>query len=259
MNYETIIVRKKGRVAILTLNRPEKENRVNFTMVNEMKQAFESLASDDEVRALVINGAGTDFCCGWDGLAEFRGKNAYEILSFVEAACDMQRLIQDFPKPTIAATHGQALSSGAAIAFMADITIMADNARIGFVSINFGLSCLVYIHDLRQVVGAKKALDLIMTGRLLNAEQAEKIGLVTSVVPKEKVLESAMETAAELANKSPLSVAFTKQANSAVRDMDITDATKFLNRHITLLTCTEDGKEALEAKVKGRIPRWKGY
>ena len=259
MNYKTIIVKKKERVAILTLNRPEQENRLNFEMVNEMKQALEALAKDDEVRALVINGAGEDFSCGWDASQEIMGRNAYEILSFVEAACDMQKMIQDFTKATVAATHGRAVSSGAAIASMADITIMADDATMGFVSINFGLSCLVYIHHLKQIVGSKKALDLILTGRLLNAEQAERIGLVTSVVPREKTLESAMEKATEMASKSPLAVAFTKQANSAVRDMDITDATNFLNRHITLLGCTEDGKEAMKARVEGRDPQWKGY
>jgi enoyl-CoA hydratase/carnithine racemase len=258
MNYETIIVKKKGRVAIFTLNRPEQENRLNFTMVNEMNHALEALVRDDEVGALVINGAGGDFSCGWDASEEIMGRNAFEMLSFVEAACDMQRLMQDFPKPTVVAAHGRAVSSGAAIASMADITIMADDATMGFVSINFGLSCLVYIHHLRQIVGAKKALDLILTGRLLNAEQAERIGLVTRVVPKEKVLDSAMETATELASKSPLAVAFTKQANSAVRDMDITDATHYLNKHITLLACTEDGQEALKARVEGRTPQWKG-
>ena len=107
-------------------------------------------------------------------------------------------------------------------------------------------------------MGAKKALDRILTGRLLNAEQAERIGLVTRVVPKEKVIESAMETGTELASKSSLAVAFTKHANSAVRDMDITDATNYLNRHITLLACTEDGQEALKARVAGRTPQWKG-
>lgn len=99
---------------------------------------------------------------------------------------------------------------------------------------------------------------MILTGRELNGEEAERIGLVTRVVPREKVLVSAMEVARELAAKSPLAVTFTKQANAAVRDMTISDAKKCLNEHFTKLAVSENGQEALKAKFSGRTPKWKG-
>ena len=258
MDYETIIVKKEGNVAILTLNRPERENRMNFRMVNEISHVLEALAKDNKVRALVIEGAGEDFCCGWDSLEDILNKSALEILRFVEAAGESERMLLDFPKPTVALAHGKTVASGAVIAAMADITIMAEDAKMGFVGITGGLSCMVAIQYIRQIVGAKRALELMITGRLLSGEEAERLGLVTRVVPREQLFETAMEVAGELASKSPLAVAFTKWANSAVRDMLISEATKYLNEHFTLLASSEDGQEALRARVTGHTPQWKG-
>jgi enoyl-CoA hydratase/carnithine racemase len=257
MDYETITIMKQDNIAILTFNRPNLGNRMNLRMVNEMSHALRALADDDEVRALMVNGAGGDFCCGWDSVEEMLNKSALEIHKFVEAAGDSEKMFLDFPKPTVVAAHGQTVASGAVIAAMADVTIMADDAEIGFIAINAGLSCMVAMQYIRQIVGAKKAIELMITGRLIGGEEAEKIGLVTKVVPREKLFETAVEIAKELANKSPLAVAFTKRANAAVRDMHISEATKYLNEHFTLLAASEDGQEALRARVTGQIPRWK--
>ena len=113
MTYETIIVKKEGSIAILTLNRPDKENRINSKMVTEMNDALKTLSEDDGVRALVINAAGEDFCCGWDPLEEILDKSALEILNFAQAATATQKLIHDFIKPTVVAVHGRAVATGA--------------------------------------------------------------------------------------------------------------------------------------------------
>ena len=229
MNYETIKVKRKDNVGIITFNRTEKENRINYKMVNEMSEALRELGEDEGVRALVINAEGKDFCCGWDPMEEILDKSALDIIDFARAATAMQKKIYDFIKPVVIAVHGRAVATGAEIAAIGDITIMADDAEIGFVAINAGLSCLPYIHDLRQIVGAKKALELILTGRILSGKEAERIGLVTKIVPRTKLLDSALQAASELANKSPLAVAFTKRANAAIRDMSSTDAAKRKN------------------------------
>lgn len=132
MDYETIIVNKEDNIAILTFNRPERENRINFRMVNEMSDALKALAEDDDVRAVVINGEGKDFNCGWDSVEEMLDKSALEILKFVEAAGKAERMIHDFPKPTIVAAQGRTVASGAVIAILADIAIMADDANNRF-------------------------------------------------------------------------------------------------------------------------------
>jgi enoyl-CoA hydratase/carnithine racemase len=138
---------------------------MNFRMVNEMSHALRVLADDDEVRALIVNGAVGDFCCGWDSVEEMLNRSALEILKFVEAAGDSEKMFLDFPKPTVAAAHGQTVASGAVIAAMADVTIMADDAKMGFIAINAGLSCMIALQYLREIVGAKKALELIITGK----------------------------------------------------------------------------------------------
>jgi len=207
---------------------------------------------------LVVKGEGEDFGCGWDSVEDMLDKSHLEILRFVEAAGDSERMFLDFPKPTVAAVHGKAVASGAVIAAMADITVMADDAEMGFIAINAGLSCMVALQYLRQIVGAKKALELMITGRILNGEEAVRLGLVTKVVPRHRLFDTAMQIAKELASKSPLAVTFTKWANAAVRDMHISEATRFLNEHFTLLAASEDGQEALRARVTGKTPQWKG-
>lgn len=258
MDCETIIVEKRNNIGVMTFNRPEKGNRMNSRMVNELKHALETLADDDTVRAVIVRGEGEDFCCGWDSVEEMLNKSHLEILRFVEIAGDSERMFLDFPKPTVAAVHGKAVASGAVMAAMADITIMADDAEMGFIAINAGLSCMVAFQYLRQIVGDKKALELMITGRILNGKEAERLGLVTRVVPRQKLFDTAMEIAKELASKSPLAVTFTKWASTAVRDMNVSEATKFLNEHFTLLAASEDGQEALRARVTGDTPKWKG-
>jgi len=258
MDYETIIIKKEGSIAILTLNRPQQENRMNFKMANEMSHALEELDRDDKIRALVMVGAGKDFCLGWSGSEEYLNKSGLEILKFNDAAGDAEKKLFDFSKPTVVAAQGRILASGALMAAMADVTIISKDAKMGFPAINIGMSCMVALHYLKQIVGAKKALELVITGRILDSDQAEKLGLVTRVVSPEKLLETAMEVAKELANKSPLAVAFTKRANAAIRDMPIDEATQYLNEHMALLAVTEDGQEGLRARDEGRPPEWKG-
>ena len=255
MNYEAIIVEKRDDIGVMTFNRPEKGNRMNSRMVNELKHALETLADDDTVRALMVKGEGEDFCCGWDSVEDMLNKSHLEILRFVEIAGESERMFLDFPKPTVAVVHGKAVMSGAVMAVLADITIMADDAEMGFTAINAGLSCMVAFHYLRQIVGHKRALELMITGRTLNGDEAERLGLAASVVPSEELFDTAMEVAKELANKSPLAATFTKWASTAVRDMNVSEATKFLNEHFTLLAASEDGQEALRARVTGETPK----
>jgi enoyl-CoA hydratase len=248
VDYETIIVEKRDNIAVMTFNRPEKGNRMNSKMVNELKHAMETLADEDTIRALIVRGEGEDFCCGWDSVEDMLNKSHLEILRFVETAGDSERMFLDFPKPTVAAVHGKAVMSGAVMAALADITIMADDAEMGFTAINAGL---------RQIVGDKKALELMITGRIFNGEEAERLGLATRVVSQERLFDTAIEVAEELASKSPLAATFTKWASAAVRDMNVSEATKFLNEHFTLLAASEDGQEALRARVTGDTPKWK--
>ena len=144
------------------------------------------------------------------------------------------------------------------MAMMADITIMSDDAEMGFIAINAGLSCMVAMQYLKQIVGDKRAVELIITGRILKGEDAERLGLATRVVSRERLFDTAMEVAGELASKSPLGATFTKRAIAAVRDMNVSQATDFLNQHFTMLAASEDGQEALRARVTGATPKWKG-
>ena len=258
MAYETIIVEKRDNIAVLTMNRPDQFNSWTFRMVTEMSDALQALAKDEEIRALVMIGSGKNFCIGDAGDVEFVNKTPLEISAFLEASSHMIQMFADFPKGTVVAAHGLAVMGGAFIAFLGDITIMSEEARIGFTAIDHGVSCMIVLPHLRHIVGSKKALELVLTGRLLHADEALQIGLVTTVVPTEKLFETAMETAKLLASKNPLAVAFTKRANAATRDMSMSSATRYLDEHLTLLATSEDCLEGMTASREKRPPQWKG-
>ena len=135
---------------------------------------------------------------------------------------------------------------------------MEEDAQIGFNAIDVGLSCLQSIRYLASAVGQKKALELILTGQLVSAQDAERFGLVSCIAPKGKLDEVAMQKAKLLASKSPLAVKFTKLANIYTRDMSQADAQRFLAEHIAILATTEDGQEGVRAVKENRTPAWKG-
>lgn len=250
MKYECIRVINKENIAFIKLYRPKKSNAKNAKMLTEMIDALQVIAGDDRIKALVLQGSGKNFSIGLEGKV-FIDKSATEIMSFLMLNSRMEKLFASFPKGTVVAVHGLAVMGGAVLAALGDITIMAEDARIGFTAINYGLSCMVAINYLSRIVGQKKALELILTGQLLHANEAERIGLVSKVVSHDKLLEEATQSAKLLASKSPMAVAFTKQANYEVQNMGVSAAVRFLNEHTALLAIDEQTQNSINRSING--------
>jgi enoyl-CoA hydratase/carnithine racemase len=257
MEYETIVVEKRDRIGIIMLNRPDHMNTFSIVLAKELNAALDELEKDGHIRAVIIKGAGRSFCAGID-ITEFSGKTLLEYREWIAWMEKMNLSIAGMGKPVIAAVHGYAVANGTGLLAACDLAIAAEGTRIGTTAINVGLFCMGPAVPLSRCVGRKKALEMLLTGTIIDAQEAERIGLVNKVVPPEKLDEAAMELANELAAKSPIALQMGKRAFYTMSDMEYTKALEYMNEMMAELCITEDAREGVEAFLKKKKPQWKG-
>jgi enoyl-CoA hydratase/carnithine racemase len=258
MEYETIVVERKDRVGIITLNRPDHMNTFSTALARELNIALDELEKEGHIRVVVIKGEGKSFCAGID-LAEFSGKTLLEYREWIGWMERMNLTIAGMGKPVIAAVHGYAVANGAGLLAASDLAIAAEGTRIGTTAINVGLFCMGPAVPLSRCVGRKKALEMLLTGKMIDAREAERIGLVNRVVPPEKLEEAAMELANGLAAKSPIALQMGKRAFYTMADMEYVKALDYMNEVMAELCTTEDAKEGVDAFLTKRKPQWKEH
>jgi enoyl-CoA hydratase/carnithine racemase len=247
--YETILVEKKEHVAILTINRPERLNAVNLQLKKDICQALDDLEADDDVRVVIMTGAGRAFSSGADR-ADI-GADVEDSITFEEE----ERLV-NFEKPIIAAINGYALGDGLQHALLCDIIIASEKAILGFIGAGIGALCHVAVWALAGVVGRNNASELLFTCERIGADEAYRIGLVNKVVPHEQLMPAALEMAGKIAGQAPLSIKYTKQAlRRGLFDADIKSLTQ---EKLRVVLTSEDMKEATEAFKEKRVPVFKG-
>ncbi|MGP3668080.1 MAG: enoyl-CoA hydratase/isomerase family protein [Candidatus Bathyarchaeota archaeon] len=257
MEYKTIIVERKDNIGLITLNRPEKLNTFTMQLAQELNTALLELDRDPQIRVIIIKGAGRAFSAGID-VNELKGKNPIEIRNWVKAMDAHNITIANMSKPVIAAVHGVAVANGFGLAAACDLTVASDDARFGTTAINVGLYCFGPSAPLWRILGKKKSLELLLTGDIIDAKEAERIGLVNKVVPREKLEEAAMELAQKLASKSPIALQMGKTSFYKMWDMKYEEALTYLGEVFTILCTTEDAKEGITAFLEKRQPVWKG-
>jgi len=258
MEYQTIVVEKRDCVGIIVLNRPDHMNTFSMVLAKEINAALDELEQDGHIRAVIIKGAGKSFCAGID-ITEFSGKTLLEYREWIAWMEKMNLTIAGMGKPVIAAVHGYVVANGAGLLAACDLAIAAEDTRIGTTAINVGLFCMGPAVPLSRCVGRKKALEMLLTGTMIDAREAERIGLVNKVVSPEKLDEAAMELANELAAKSPIALQMGKRAFYTMADMEYTKALEYMNEMMAELCTTEDAKEGVEAFLKKRRPQWKRH
>ncbi|HIE17689.1 MAG TPA: enoyl-CoA hydratase/isomerase family protein [Dehalococcoidia bacterium] len=256
MAYQTIIVERKEHVGMLTLNRPQQLNTFNTQLAIELNDGLRELENDRRVRAVIIKGAGRAFCAGID-LHELSRKSALEMRHWVSLMDAHNVTIANMTKPVIAAVHGAAVANGCGLAAACDLTIASEDARFGTTAINVGLYCFGPSAPLSRCLGKKKSLELLLTGDIIDAKEAERIGLVNKVVAQEKLEETAMELAQKLAAKSPIALQMGKSSFYKMSDMAYEKALAYLGEVFTVLSTTEDAKEGIAAFLDKRQPEWK--
>ena len=257
--YETIILEFSGELATLTFNRPEKRNAISAKMLSELQAALDTIERS-HARVAILTGAGKAFCSGMDleMLAAIAHQSAAENMEDSKRLARMFRRIWSFSKPLIAAVNGPALAGGCGIATLCDFTIAAPEARFGYTEVKIGfLPAIVSVFLTRQI-GDKHARDLLLTGRLIDAQEAKTLGLVTEVVPAERLQARALELANVLIAASPVSLTRAKRllTSSAAASIDAD-----LDRAVlesARIRCTQDFKEGLASFLEKRKPVWQG-
>tara|TARA_B100000886_G_scaffold307892_1_gene241202 strand:- start:69 stop:845 length:777 start_codon:yes stop_codon:yes gene_type:complete len=251
MAYETIIVEIEDHIALITLNRPDALNALNDQLLSELVDALENAQSNDKVRCIVLTGSEKAFAAGAD-ISMMRHKSFVEVFSedFFTDATDKIIAIR---KPIIAAVSGYALGGGCELAMMCDFIICSDSAKFGQPEINLGVSPgLGGTQRLTRFIGKSKAMDMNLTGRFMEAEEAEKCGLVSRVVPSKNLMAEAMAAAAKISEKSMITVMAVKEMVNRSYETTLREGLLFERRLFHSLFATEDQKEGMAAFMEKR-------
>ncbi|MEV0062256.1 enoyl-CoA hydratase [Nocardia sp. NPDC050718] len=252
--YETILLERKNRVGWITLNRPKALNALNTQVLDDIVAALDELERDDEIGAVVITGSAKAFAAGAD-IKEMQPKS-YMDMFMDDFFARWDRLAQ-FRKPTIAAVAGYALGGGCELAMLCDILIAADTAQFGQPEIKLGvIPGIGGSQRLTRAVGKAKAMDLVLTGRNMGAEEAERAGLVSRIVPADDLLDVAAEVAETIAAKSLPVTMIAKEAVNRSFETTLAEGIRFERRVFHSLFAIEDQKEGMNAFVDKRTAQF---
>jgi enoyl-CoA hydratase len=255
MAYETILVETRGRVGIVTLNRPQALNALNKQIIAELGQALAAFAADANIGCVVLTGSDKAFAAGADikEMEEFTYPQSY-LQDFIADWEEVSRL----RKPIVAAVAGYALGGGCEIAMMCDLIIAADTAQFGQPEIKLGvIPGSGGTQRLPRAVGKAKAMDLILTGRMMGAEEAERAGLVARIVPAAKLKEEAIKVAETIAGMSLPAVMLAKESINRAYETPLAEGVRFERRVFQAMFGTADQKEGMTAFVAKRRPDFK--
>jgi len=255
MSNTNVLMDKQEGIGIITLNRPQAMNTFNVPFARELNDALWEMEKDPEVRVVVIDANGKHFSTGIS-LDEFKGKTPKEYREFIHQMDEHNHTIARMKKPVIASVKGYALANGAGLSFACDLTVAAEDAKFGTTAINVGLICLGPAAPLARNVGLKKALEMVLTGDIISAAEAQRLGLVNKVAPPDKLEEATMELAAKLAAKSPLALQIGKASIYGMQDVPYHKGLEMLSDRFAALCCTEDAEEGVKAFLEKRKPEW---
>jgi enoyl-CoA hydratase/carnithine racemase len=231
-------------------------NRLTIETMHEIVDALTQAKKDKSVRVIIIQAAGDKAFCAGANLADFKGLSPIASRAVFRIFADLSQAFIDLQKPSIAAVNGLALAGGCGLAIYPDITIASDRAKFGLPEINVGLwSCMVSV-SLSQLLGRKKALELLMIGNMIQAEEAEKIGLVNRVVPHDQLEQTVTDLARKLCQKSQVVMGLGRDSYYTLLDMEYNKALEYALDTLALISSTEDHKEGIAAFLEQRKPVW---
>ena len=257
MAYETLLLEPHDGVAVIRLNRPQALNALNGQLMDELTAALDAAEADDAVRCIVITGSDRAFAAGAD-IKEMASKGYVDVYREDFITRNWERVTR-CRKPVIAAVAGYALGGGCELAMMCDFIIAADNAKFGQPEITLGVSPGAGgTQRLTRLIGKSKAMDMILTGRMMDADEAERSGLVSRVVPLASLMEEVLATAAKIAALSPVSLMLTKEMVNAAYETTLSEGVKLERRLFHSMFAFEDQKEGMAAFVEKRKPDFNG-
>jgi enoyl-CoA hydratase/carnithine racemase len=255
---ESIIFEKKDHIGWLTLNRPKQLNALSLELMNKMQKQLNSVVKDLDINVIVIKANGPAFCVGHN-IKELTGKN-YDINHFGKIFSNCSKLmltLHKLPQPVIAQVHGVAMAAGCQLVASCDLAIAGNNAKFSTPGVNIGLFCSTPMVPLSRVIGRKRALDMLLTGRFVSAQEAEKFGLVNKVVSSDELSKETNNWAAELSKFSRYTLESGKKAFYHQIDKDEESAYNYAKETIAKNCLSEDAQEGMQAFLERRKPKWK--
>ena len=257
MEYKALQLRYGPGIATLTLNRPEKRNAISYELIDEVLRALAEVAQSP-ARVLILTGAGPAFCSGMDleNLKALLGRTAEQNLQDSQMMAKLFRSLYEFSKVTIAAVNGAAIAGGMGLATLCDFTLAVPEAKFGYTEVRIGFIPAIVSVFLQRQIGEKPARDLLLTGRIIGADEAHRVGLINEVVPAEKLMERAHQLAGLLLENSPESLLRTKRLlTESSRDELDAQIGVALHENAAIRE-TADFREGITSFLEKRKPRW---
>ena len=259
MNYKTLQLAFDSDVATITLNRPDKRNAISFELIDDLVRALDEVAKSDAI-VLILTGAGKAFCSGMDldNLKSLLGRTPEQNIQDSRTMVQLFRSLYEFPKVTIAAVNGPAIAGGTGLALLCDFTLAVPEAKFGYTEVRIGFVPAIVSTFLLRQVGEKQARDLLLTGRIFDAEEAVRLGLVNEIVSQESLMTRARELAAALMQNSPNSLRATKKLLTDHARAEIDQQIEAAIRENAGVRLTADFREGISSFLEKRKPVWTG-
>jgi len=259
MDYKTIQLAYDSGVATITLNRPDKRNAISFELIDDLLRALKDVEASDAI-VLILTGAGKAFSAGMDldNLKVLIGRSPEQNLQDSQTMVRMFRMLYEFPKITIAAVNGAAIAGGTGLALLCDFTLAVPEAKFGYTEVRIGFVPAIVSTFLLRQVGEKQARDLLLTGRIIAADEAARMGLVSEIVAPEKLMTRARELAALLMKNSPASLRATKKLLNDHARAELESQIEAAVRENAAVRTTADFREGVTSFLEKRKPVWSG-
>lgn len=256
MTEELILTRKEGAIGRITLNRPEAMNTFTIPFAKQLDAALWAMENDPAIRVVIIDAAGKNFCTGIS-LDQFPSRTQKEAREFLYQIDAFYHTLARMKKVTVATVQGYALANGAGLAFGCDLTVASDTAKFGTTAINVGLICLGPAAPMMRSLGRKKTLEMVLTGDMIPAAEAQRLGLINKVVPEAELADAVQKLAGKLAAKSPLALQIGKEGINRLHDTPYHQGLDIMDDLFATLCSTEDAVEGVSAFLAKRTPEWK--
>ena len=257
MPYENLLYSCEANVAIVTLNRPERRNALSLALMTELIECLDSISQNAAIRAVILAASGKVFSAGHD-LSEMTGRNVGDYRRIFDVCTQLMTKIQSIPQPVIAEVQGVATAAGCQLAATCDLAIASEDAAFATPGVRIGLFCSTPMVAVSRAIGRKRAMEMLLTGDLIDARTAAEWGLVNRVVASSRIREETMAMASKIAAASSFTVGLGKQAFHAQIDLDQPKAYAYAKEVMTMNSLAADAQEGIGAFLEKRAPCWSG-
>ncbi|MFN7936760.1 MAG: enoyl-CoA hydratase [Bryobacteraceae bacterium] len=257
MPYETLLESRDGGTAIVTLNRPQRRNALSLGLMLELVDCLDAIGRDGSVRAVILNASGPVFSSGHD-LSEMTGGTVIEYRRLFDVCTELMTKVQAIPQPVIAEVQGVATAAGCQLVATCDLAIASEAAKFATPGVKIGLFCTTPMVALTRAIGRKRAMEMLLTGRAIDAATAAEWGLVNRVVPAAELAGVTRELAEQIAAASSLTVGLGKQAFYTQVDLDQPKAYAYAKEVMSMNALASDAQEGITAFLEKRVPCWTG-